>query len=129
MRSSAVTTGDNLESPPPDAALTPPAVVQGSKSYMDVSISANRTSSKAKSERKPEGDEEEDKGGSAKPPGGTEGKESINRSSACKTLAASSLGRVSLGCGEGAGEVETVEVLAAVVRVGAGSSSMSLTED
>lgn len=34
-----------------------PAAVQASKSYMDVSMSANRTSSSAKSERNPEDEE------------------------------------------------------------------------
>lgn len=77
-RSSAVTTGDSLVRPLPAVTPTAPVVVQGSKSYMDVSMSANRTSSSAKSERNPEGEEEE--GGnegeeemSTRPPGGSVG--------------------------------------------------------
>lgn len=58
-RSSADTTGDSLVRPLPAATPTVPAVVHGSKSYIDVSMSANRTSSSAKSERNPEGEEEE----------------------------------------------------------------------
>lgn len=127
MRSSAVTTGDSLEIPPPvvtEATLpvVVVVVVQGSKSYIDVSISAKRTSSSARSERKPDGEEAEE-GVSDKLPGGKEGKGSKSRSSACKTLAASDLGRESLR------EVEIVEILAAFVRVGGISSSISLTED
>lgn len=125
---------------------TAPDVVQGSKSYMDVSMSANRTSSSAKSERNPEGDEEEEgEEGEAemstRPPGGSVGRASIGRSSvqrpsASKTPTASglapmvllSLGRP-VGVGErgvkregwvsgvGAGEVVTVVVIAAAVLV------------
>lgn len=145
-RSSAVTTGDSLARPPPAVTPTAPAVVQGSKSYIDVSMSANRTSSSAKSERNPEGEEEEegDEGEeemSTKPTGGSVGRVSIGRSSAqrpsaSKTPATSglapkdlqSLGRP-VGVGErgakwegwvsavGAGEVVTVVVLAAAVLV------------
>lgn len=154
-RSSAVTTGDSLARPPPAVTPTAPAVVQGSKSYMDVSISANRTSSSAKSDRKPEGEEEGEEGEeemSARPPGGSVGKVSIGRSSAqrpsaSKTQAASVLApmvRQSLarpvGIGEvgpkwegwvsgvGAGEVVMVVVIAAAVLVMAvgGPNSMSL---
>lgn len=135
--------------PPPAVTPAAPAVVQGSKSYMDVSMSANRTSSSAKSERNPEGEEEE--GGnegeeelSTRPLGGSVGRVSIGRSStqrlsASKTPAASGLDLQSLsepvgvmweGCvsGMGAGEVVTVVVLAAAVLAMAvgGSSSMSL---
>lgn len=156
-RSSAVTTGDTLARPPVLAVPppAPPAVVQGSKSYMDVSMSANRTSSNAKSERKGEGEEED--GGqegeeetSTRPPGGTAGRVSIGRSSAQrpstrKTAAASGLAPVvlqSLGepvgvggrgwvVGVGAGEVVMVVVLAAAVLVMAvgGPNSMSLREE
>ena len=49
-RSSAITTGVSLEPPPPPEA----EVVQGSKSYMEVSMSAKRMSSRARSVRKPE---------------------------------------------------------------------------
>lgn len=145
-RSSAVTTGDSLARPPPAVTPTAPAVVQGSKSYMDVSMSANRTSSSAKSERNPEG-EEEDEGEegeeemSTRPPGGSMGRVSIGRRSvqrlsASKTPAASGLAPMVLqslggpvGAGErgakwegwvsgvGAGEVVTVVVLAAAVLV------------
>lgn len=85
-RSSAVTSGVSLVWPPPAAAPTAPPVVQGSKSYMDVSMSANRTSSRAKSERNPEGEEEDGEEGveepSIKPPGGSAGRASIIRISA-----------------------------------------------
>lgn len=145
-RSSAVTTGDSLARPPPDVTPTAPAVVQGSKSYMDVSMSANRTSSSAKSERNPEGEEEDEgeEGGeemSTRPPGGSMGRvsmgrRSVQRLSASKTPAASGLapmvlqslgGPVGAGdsgakwegwvSGVGAGEVVTVVVLAAAVLV------------
>lgn len=139
---------------PPVVTPAAPAVVQGSKSYMDVSMSANRTSSSAKSERNPEGEEEE--GGnegegelSTRPLGGSVGRVSIGRSStqrfsASKTPAASGFDLQSLrepvgvgergvmweGCvsGMGAGEVVTVVVLAAAVLAMAvgGSNSMSL---
>lgn len=117
-RSSAETTGDSLVRLAPAVMPTAPAVVQGSKSYIDVSISANRTSSRAKSERKPEGDKEEEgeEGGeemSTKPPGSSVGRASIIRSSAqrlsaSKTPATSglapmdlqSLGRPEGGVGE-----------------------------
>lgn len=118
--------------------------MQGSKSYIDVSISANRTSSSAKSERNPEGEEEEEgeegeEEMSAKPTGGSVGRVSIGRSSAqrlsaSKTPAASALAPAdlqSLGrpvgargrdamwegwvSGVGAGEVVAVVVLAAAV--------------
>lgn len=75
----------SLVRPPPAAAPTAPAVVQGSKSYMDVSMSANRTSSRAKSERNPEGDEDGEEGEeelSIRPPGGSTGGASIIRISA-----------------------------------------------
>lgn len=52
MRSSAVTTGDSLD------GEAPAADVHGSKSYIEVSMSAKRISSRARSVRKPE--EEED---------------------------------------------------------------------
>lgn len=83
-----MTSGVSLVRPPPAAAAAPtaPAVVQGSKSYMDVSMSANRTSSRAKSERNPEGEEEDGEEGadelSIKPPGGSAGRASIIRTSA-----------------------------------------------
>lgn len=152
-RSSAVTTGDSLVRPPPAVTPTAPAVVQGSKSYMDVSMSANRTSSSAKSERNPEGEEEEvEEEMSTRPPGGSVGRVSIGRSSeqrasASKTPAASGFapmvlqslgGPVGAGVrgakwegwvsGVGAGEVVTVVVLAAAVLVMAvgGPNSMSL---
>lgn len=153
-RSSAVTTGDSLASPPPAVTPTAPAVVQGSKSYMDVSMSANRTSSSAKSERNPDGEEEEVEDGeevmSTRPPRGNADRVSIGRSStlrpsASKTPAASSLAPVGLqsldrpvgagagvakgwGGGRGAWEVVTVVVLAAAVLVMAagGPNSMSL---
>lgn len=132
---------------------TAPVVVQGSKSYMDVSMSANRTSSSAKSERNPEGEEEEEEEEmSMAPPGGSVGKASIGRSSAqrvsaSKTPGASGLAPMVLqslggpvgagesgakwegwGSGVGAGEVVTVVVLAAAVLVMAveGPNSMSL---
>lgn len=145
-RSSAVTIGDSLARPPPAVTPTAPAVIQGSKSYIDVSISANRTSSSAKSERNPEGEEEEEgeegeEEMSAKPTGGSVGRVSIGRSSAqrlsaSKTPATSALAPKdlqSLGrpvgvrgrgakwegwvSGVGAGEVVTVVVLAAAVLV------------
>lgn len=154
-RSSAVTTCGSLARPPPAVMPTAPAVVQGSKSYMDVSISANRTSSSAKSERNPEGEEEEggEEAMSARPPGGSVGRVSIDRSSAQrpstrKTPAASGLAPMvlqSLGepvgdgergaksggwvVGVGAGEVVMVVVLAAAVLVMAvgGPNSMSFS--
>lgn len=55
MRSSAVTTGDSLD------GEAPAAEVHGSKSYMEVSMSANRISSRARSVRKPEEEEEDGK--------------------------------------------------------------------
>lgn len=145
-RSSAVTTGDSLARPPPAVMPTAPPVVQGSKSYMDVSMSAKRTSSSAKSERNPEGEEEEEGGEgeeemSTRPPGGSVGRVSIDRRSAQRAsasnmpatsglalMALQSLGRP-VGAGEwgakwegwvsgvGAGEVVTVIVLAAAVLV------------
>lgn len=91
-RSSAVTTGESLVRLPPAVKPMDPAVVHGSKSYMDVSMSANRTSSSAKSERNPEGEEEEpgDKGEdemSIRPPGGSTGRVSMDRSSAQRASA------------------------------------------
>lgn len=53
--------GDSLDSPLP-AAVAAAEVVQGSKSYMEVSISANKMSSRARSERKPDEVEEEEEG-------------------------------------------------------------------
>ncbi|KAJ8394181.1 hypothetical protein AAFF_G00049860 [Aldrovandia affinis] len=53
-RSSAVTTGGAVLE-----GAAPEAEVQASKSYMEVSMSANRMSSRARSVRKP--DEEEDR--------------------------------------------------------------------
>lgn len=53
-RSSAVTTGDSLEAPPAAAE------VQGSKSYMEVSMSAKRMSSNARSVRNPDEEDEEE---------------------------------------------------------------------
>lgn len=151
-----MTSGVSLVRPPPAAAPTAPAVVQGSKSYMDVSMSANRTSSRAKSERKPEGEEDGEEGEeelSIKPPGGSAGGASIirisaQRLSASETPAASALAPVglqSLGrpvdegggravnwedwvSGVGAEEVVAVVQLAAAVLVMAvgGPTSMSL---
>lgn len=108
-RSSAVTIGDSLARPPPAVMPTAPAVVQGSKSYMDVSMSANRTSSSAKSERNPEGEEEEgeeegEEEMSARLPGGSvgsvgkvsSGRSSAQRPSASKTPAASGLAPMAL---------------------------------
>lgn len=116
MRSSAVTMGAILVIPPPDGARAAlpvvedavVVVVQGSKSYIDVSISANKTSSKAKSERKPDDDR-------PPPPEGSVGKGSSNRSSACKTPATSGFAR----CSRESWEVETVGTVpfAANVRV------------
>lgn len=119
-RSSAVTSGVSLVRPPPPPAAAPtaPAVVQGSKSYMDVSMSANRTSSRAKSERK--GEEEDGEEGveepSIKPPGGSAGRASIirisaQRLSANETPADSGLApvdRQSLGGPVGDGEQRAV---------------------
>lgn len=118
-------------------------------------MSANRTSSSAKSERKPEGEEEElgeegEEEMSTRPPGGSVGRVSIGRSSAqrpstSKTPSASGLaptvlqslaGPMGVGdratkrgvSGIGVGEVVTVVVLAAAVLVMAveGPNSMSL---
>lgn len=80
------------------AAPVAPVAVQVSKSYMDVSMSANRTSSSAKSERNPEDEEGEaewEGAVSAKPEGVTAGTTSICRNSAWrlstrKTAAAAS---------------------------------------
>lgn len=151
-----MTSGVSLVRPPPAAAPTAPAVVQGSKSYMDVSMSANRTSSRAKSERKPEGEEDGEEAGeglSIKPPRGSTGGASIirisaQRLSASETPAASGLttvGLQSLGrpVGDGGGravkwedwvsgvraeEVVAVVQLAAAVLVMAvgGPTSISL---
>lgn len=55
MRSSAVTTGDSLD------GEAPAAEVHGSKSYMEVSMSAKRISSRARSVRKPEEEDEDGK--------------------------------------------------------------------
>lgn len=120
-RSSAATSGVSFVRPPPAAAPTVPAVVQGSKSYMDVSMSANRTSSRAKSERNPEGEEEDGEEGagelSIKPPGGNAGRASIilisaQRLSANETTADSGLAPVdlqSLGMPVGDGEGRAVK--------------------
>lgn len=61
MRSSAVTTGDSLD------AEAPAAEVHGSKSYIEVSMSAKRMSSRARSVRKPEEEEEDGKVFMSKP--------------------------------------------------------------
>lgn len=152
-----MTSGVSLVRPPPAAApATAPAVVQGSKSYMDVSMSAKRTSSRAKSERNPEGGEDGEEGEeelSIKPAGGSAGGASIirvsaQRLSAGETPAASGLAPVglqSLGrppgdgggraikwedwlSGVGAEEVVAVVQFAAAVLVMAvgGPTSMSL---
>lgn len=151
-----MTSGVSLVRLPPAAVPTAPAVVQGSKSYMDVSMSANRTSSRAKSERNPEGEDDGEEGEedvSIKPPGGSAGGASIirisaQRLSAKETPAASGLapaGLQSLGrpvgdgggravkwedwvSGVGAEEVVAVVQLAAAVLVMAvgGPTSMSL---
>lgn len=134
-----MTSGVSLVRPPPTAA---PAVVQGSKSYMDVSMSANRTSSRARSERNPEGEEDGEEGEeevSIMPAGA-----SIIRISAASGLAPVGLqslgGPVGGGGGEGvvnwedwvsgvgAEEVVAVVQLAAAVLVMAvgGPTSMSL---
>lgn len=55
MRSSAVTTGNILD------GEAPAAEVHGSKSYMEVSMSAKRISSRARSVRKPEEEDEDGK--------------------------------------------------------------------
>lgn len=55
MRSSAVTTGESLD------GEAPAAEVHGSKSYMEVSMSAKRISSRARSVRKPEEEDEDGK--------------------------------------------------------------------
>lgn len=68
MRSSADTTGDSLD------GEAPAAEVHGSKSYIEVSISANRISSRARSVRKPEEEEEDGKVLMSKP---LEGRASI----------------------------------------------------
>lgn len=156
-RSSAVTTEDSLAKPPPAVMPTAPPVVQGSKSYMDVSMSANRTSSSAKSERNPEGEdegEEREEEMSTRPPGGSVGRGSIvrvsaQRASASNMPADSGLAPValqSLGgpvgvkegdvkCGGrgsvvGAGEVVTVILAAAVLVMAVGGpNSMSLRVD
>lgn len=149
-RSSVVTTGGNFARPPLAVTPTAPAVVQGSKSYMDVSMSANKTSSSAKSERNPEGEAGEGAAEgqeeiSNKPPGGSAGRASTGRSSALrvsvsKTPTASGLapavlqslgGRSGAKCrvsGVGGGEVDVVTMLAAAVLVMAvgGPNSMSL---
>lgn len=149
-RSSAVTTGDSLARLPPAVTPAAPAVTQGSKSYIDVSMSANNTSSSAKSERNPEGEEEEEgeegeEEMSTKPAGAGDravrvsiGRSSMLRLSASKTPAASGFAPEALqslvgpgvigGSGVGAGEVVTVVELAAAVLVMAvgGPNSMSL---
>lgn len=150
-----MTSGVSLVRPPPAATPTAPAVVQGSKSYMEVSMSANRTSSRAKSDRNPEGEEDGEEGEedpSIRPAGGSTSGASIirisaQRLSASKAPAASGLapvGLLSLGrpvgdgggravkweawvSGVGAEEVVAVIQLAAAVLVMAvgGPSSMS----